>query len=72
MAVDPIVVVANLFKERYHLTSDEFIELNDKYAVLDFIFDCCESFCKTGDEGVLDDIHEYIEKQKLAERNRVD
>jgi len=65
MAVDPIVVVADLFKERHGLSSDEFIELNAKYSILDFIYDHCESFCQTGNEAILDDIQAHIEKQKL-------
>jgi len=68
MAVDPIVVVAELYKEKYNLSSDEFIALNAKYFILDFIYDRCEMFCKTGSESILDDIHEHINRQKNAER----
>ena len=72
MAVDPIVVVVELFKERYNLSAEEFIELNARYSLLDYISDCCESFCRTGDDGILGDIQEYIEKQKLAEQDKID
>jgi len=71
MAVDPIVVVVERFKERYNLSGDDFAELNEKYSVLDFIYDCCESGCRTGTDSILDDIHEYIEKQKLAEEDNI-
>jgi hypothetical protein len=72
VAVDPIVVVVELFKERYDLSSEEFIELNARYSVLDFIAEVCESFCRTGNEGIIEDIQNYIEKQKLAEQTSID
>jgi len=72
VAVDPIVVVVELFKDRYNISGDEFIELNAKYSILDFIYDRSESSYRAGNEGILDDIHEYIEKQKLKEQNSID
>ena len=64
MAVDPVVVVVDLFKKRHNLSSDEFIELNARYSVLDFISENCELPYGAGNEKILEDIQEYIEKQK--------
>jgi len=72
LAVDPIVLIVESFKERYNLSGDEFAELNAKYSILDFIYDRGESFYRTGNEGILDDIHKYIEKQKIGEQNNID
>jgi len=64
MAVDPIVITVDAFKEKYNLTSETFIELNAMYSLLDLIADRSEAYAMTGNERVLDEIHDYIEKQK--------
>ena len=64
MAVDPIVTVVELFKKRNNLSSDEFIELNGRYSILEFIAEHYESFHLSGNEGILEDINEHIKKQK--------
>jgi len=66
VAVDPIVVVVDLFRERNNLSVDEFIALNARYSIIDFVADRCESLSRGGNEGVLEDLQEYIEKQKLT------
>jgi len=68
MAVNQVlflqIEIANDYMKRYGMTLDEFNELDDKYAILEFIEDGYEPFHLTGNEGILEEIHEYIKEQK--------
>ena len=68
MAVNQIlflqIEIANEYMKRYNMSPDEFNELDDKYAILEFIEDGYEPFHLTGNEGILEEIHEYINEQR--------
>ena len=68
MAVNQVlflqIEIANEFIKRCGITLDEFNELDDKYAILEYIEDGYEPFHLTGNEGILEEIHEYIREQK--------
>jgi len=68
MAVNQIlflqIEIANEYMRRYNMSLDEFTELDDKYAILEFIEDGYEPFHLTGNEGILEEIHEYINEQR--------
>ena len=65
MAIDPVIYmqveIANLYMIRYSLTIDEFLALDEEYGVLEFIAEGYEPFHLMGDEGILLEIHDYIE-----------
>ena len=68
MAVNQVlflqIEIANEYMKRYNISLDEFNELNDKYAILEFIEEGYEPFHLMGNEGILEEIHEYIEEQR--------
>lgn len=70
MAINQVVYLqvemANLYMSRHNLTPEEFLALDKKYDVLGFIGDGYEAFHLTGSEGVLDEIHEYIDSLSSA------
>ena len=66
MAVDPIVVIVEMYKKRNNLSSDEFIALNARYSILNFIDENYDSFHLSGSEEIIDKIQENIETQRLA------
>jgi len=46
------------------MSLDEFNELDDKYAILEFIEDGYEPFHLMGNEGILEELHAYISEQR--------
>jgi len=68
MAVNQIlflqIEIVNEYMRRYNISLDEFIKLDDKYAILEFIEDGYEPLHLTGNEGILEEIHEYINEQR--------
>ena len=68
MAVNQVlflqIEIVNEYMKRCNITLNEFNELDDKYAILEFIEDGYEPFHLTGNEGILEEIHEYIKEQK--------
>ena len=68
MAVNQIlflqIEIANEYMKKYNMSLDEFNELDEKYAILEFIEDGYEPLHLTGNEGILEEIHEYINEQR--------
>jgi len=64
MAVDPVVVAVDLFRKKYNISPEEFAVLDKKHAVMDFIYDGSEEFSRTGNEKFLEEIWEYVERQR--------
>ena len=60
------IEIANEYMKRYNMSLDEFNELDDKYAILEFIEDGYEPFHLTGNEGILEAVHEYINEQRAC------
>jgi len=58
------IEIANEYMKRYNMSLDEFNKLDDKYAILEFIEDGYEPFHLTGNEGILEEIHEFINEQR--------
>jgi len=68
MAVNQVlflqIEIVNEYMKKYNLSLDEFNELDDKYAILEFIEAGYEPLHLTGNEGILEEIHKYIKDQK--------
>jgi len=58
------IEIANEYMKKYNISLDEFNELDEKYAILEFIEDGYEPFHLTGNEGILEEVHEYIKEQR--------
>jgi hypothetical protein len=55
--------MARLFRERHHMSIEEFNDLNRKINILQFIEIGYEPFHLTGEEGILDEIDDFYYKQ---------
>jgi len=68
MALDPVlymqVEVAHLYMKQHNITAQEFLVLDEKYGVLEFIGEAYEPFHLTGDQGILNEVREYIDFQR--------
>jgi hypothetical protein len=49
-----------MFMERHKLTPQEFLKLNEKKDILEFLQISYEPFHLTGDEGVLEELDNYV------------
>ena len=62
--IDPVIFLqvhfSRLFMERHNLTPEEFIDLNKKKDIIGFLRLCYEPFHLTGDEGVLEELDDYV------------
>jgi len=58
------IEIANEYMKRYNMSIEEFNELDEKYAISEFIEDAYEPLHLTGNEGILNEIQEYINEQK--------
>jgi hypothetical protein len=65
MALDPVIYMqvemTNLYISKYNLSLDEFLELDEKYDLLEFIGEGYEPFHLMGNEGILNEIHDYLQ-----------
>jgi len=70
MAVNQVlflqVEIANEYMKKYNISPAEFTDLDDKYAILEFIEEGYEPFHLTGNEGILEELHEYIKEQRAV------
>ena len=64
MPLDPIlslqVEMANQYMKKYRLTLEEFLDLDEKYDILAFIGEGYEPFHLMGNEGILNEINDYV------------
>ena len=60
------VEISNQYMRKYNITLDEFLDLDEKYDLLEFIREGYEPFHLMGNEGILLEINEYIEMAKSA------
>jgi hypothetical protein len=71
--IDPVlflqVEAAHAFMHKHNLTPDEFLELDKKYDILNFLEIGYYPFHLTGTPGIVMEIEEYIEGRKNAENN---
>ena len=63
--IDPVVFLqvhfSRLFMERHNLTPQEFLTLNKKKDIIGFLRLGYEPFHLTGDEGVLEELDNYLQ-----------
>ena len=63
--IDPVVFLqahfSRLFMERHNLTPQEFLALNKKKDIIGFLRIGYEPFHLTGDEGVLEELDNYVQ-----------
>ena len=62
--IDPVIFLqahfSRMFMERHKLTPQEFLKLNEKKDILEFLQISYEPFHLTGDEGVLEELDNYV------------
>ena len=62
--IDPVaflqISISRLFMERHNLSPTEFLALNERKDILGFLRLGYEPFHLTGDEGILDELDEYV------------
>ena len=56
--------IAHLYMKRHNLTPAEFLDLDKKYGILNFLETGYEPFHLTGPEGVLNELEEYIKSRQ--------
>ncbi len=49
--------------EKWGIDSQKFLKLDEKYGILEYIRLCYEPFHLTGDEGIAEEIEEWIKRQ---------
>ena len=52
--------IARLYMKRHDLAPAEFLELDRKYGILEFLETGYEPFHLTGPEGVLNEVEDYL------------
>ena len=71
MAIDPVIYMqvemSNLYMSRFSLTLDEFIALDEANGLLEFIEEGYGPFHLMGDQGILDEIHDYVQSARDAD-----
>ena len=55
--------ITHLYMKRHNLSPAEFLELDRKYGILEFLETGYEPFHLTGQEGVLGELEEFIKSQ---------
>ena len=62
--IDPVVYLqvhfSRLFMEAHNLTPQQFLKLNAEKNILGFLRDCYEPLHLTGDDGVLEELNNYV------------
>ena len=64
MLINPVaflqVHISRLFMERHNLSPDDFLILNKQKNIIGFLRNGYEPFHLTGDEGILDELDDYV------------
>ena len=55
--------ITRLYMKRHNLKPPEFLDLDKKYGILDFLETGYEPFHLTGTEGVLNELEDYVKSQ---------
>lgn len=53
-------LVTENYKKKYGLSTQEFIELDDKYMILNYISECPDIFDSMTNEEMLEEIDNYV------------
>ena len=58
------VEMAHLYMKQHNITVHDFLSMDEKYGIIDFIGEGYEPFHLMGSQGILNEIQEYIEGQE--------
>jgi hypothetical protein len=61
------VEIAHLYMKQHHLSPKEFLEMDKKYGILYFLETGYEPFHLTGNQGILQEVEDYIAIQRSNE-----
>lgn len=53
-------LVTESYKKRYNLSSEEFLKLDDKYAILNYVSECPDIFDSMNGEEMVEEIDQYV------------
>ena len=53
--------VANLYRNAHHMSISDFIKLERETNLLPFVADAYEPFHLMGDQGILDEVEDYVQ-----------
>jgi hypothetical protein len=53
-------LVSENYKKSHHLSSEQFLELDQKYAILNYIAECPDIFDNMSDSEMVEEIDEYV------------
>jgi hypothetical protein len=67
MPMNPVIYMqvemANLYIKQHNISIKEFLLMDEQYGIIDFIGEGYEPFHLMGNQGILNEIQEYIEVQ---------
>ena len=55
-------LVTERYKRARHLTSRQFLEMNQKYAILNYISQCPDIFDSMNEAQMIEEIDEYVKE----------
>lgn len=53
-------IVSENYKKFHKLSSEQFLEMNHKYAILNYIAECPDIFDNMSDSEMIEEIDEYV------------
>ncbi len=53
-------LVTESYKKKYGLTSREFLRLDDKYAILNYVSECPDIFDNMSSEEMVEEVDQYV------------
>lgn len=53
-------LVTENYKKKYALSSSEFLELDEKYAILNYVSECPDIFDSMSAEEMVEEIDQYV------------
>ena len=48
------------YKKKYAMSSDEFLKLDDKYAILNYVSECPDIFDSMSEQEMAEEIDQYV------------
>ncbi|MCI6997683.1 MAG: DUF3791 domain-containing protein [Eubacterium sp.] len=56
-------LVTENYKKKYNLSSEEFLKLDDKYAILNYVSECPDIFDSMNGEEMVEEIDQYVQEK---------
>lgn len=53
-------VVTNNYCKKHDLSTEDFLKLDEKYAILNYVAECPDVFDSMTDEEMVDEIEQYV------------